>query len=133
MSGKKKAGIGAGIAATAAAAALGAYLLYGSKNAKQNRRKVKGWALQARREVLERVAGMKNVTAGAYAEAVNKVIANYRGAKNADAAELAALAADLKKHWRVIKPMFQAAKNRKSARPRRRTQSTRKRAPKGQG
>jgi hypothetical protein len=55
MSGARKAEIGAGIAAGVAAAALGAYFLYGSKDAKKNRAKVKGWMLKARGEVLEQL------------------------------------------------------------------------------
>lgn len=126
MSAGEKAGIGAGVAAAAAAAALGAYFLYGSKNAKQNRAKVKGWMLKARGEVLEQVEKMQSITEGTYEDVVQNVLANYRGARNVSAPELAALAADLRKHWRAIKPMFQAGRkgaargtSRKTARPKR--------------
>ena len=51
---KKNVGIGVGLTAAAVAAA-GAYFLYGSKNAAQNRTKVKSWMLKAKAEVLEKL------------------------------------------------------------------------------
>jgi flagellar basal body-associated protein FliL len=52
MSTNTKVGIGLGLTAAAVTAA-GAYFLYGSKQAPQNRKKVKGWVLKAKGEVLE--------------------------------------------------------------------------------
>lgn len=102
-----KAGIGAGIAASAAAAALGVYLLYGSKNAPKNRAKVKGWMLKAKGEVLSELENMGQVTEGAYQDVVNRVLASYRGARNVRSAELVELAADLRRHWRNLSEAFQ--------------------------
>ena len=52
ISNAQKLGIGVGLT-TAAVAAVGAYFLYGSKDAPKNRKKVKSWALKAKGEVLE--------------------------------------------------------------------------------
>ncbi|MDE2188268.1 MAG: hypothetical protein KGJ35_00860, partial [Patescibacteria group bacterium] len=62
-----KTAIGAGIAAFAAAAA-GAYYLYGSRNAAKNRKAVKSWALRAKAEVMDEIEKMKDVTEPAYRE-----------------------------------------------------------------
>lgn len=107
LSNTRKAEIGAGIAAGVAAAALGAYFLYGSKDAKKNRAKVKGWALKAKGEVLQELENMERVTEDSYERVVNNVIANYKGARNVSASELMALASDLRRHWKALKPMFQ--------------------------
>jgi hypothetical protein len=111
MSGARKAEIGAGIAAGVAAAALGAYFLYGSKDAKKNRAKVKGWMLKARGEVLEQLETMEQVTESSYDAVVKNVLQNYRGLRNVSAAELVALASDLRRHWKTLKPMFKAGKS----------------------
>ncbi len=109
-SNERKVELGAGLAAGMVAAALGAYLLYGSKDAKKNRAKVKGWMLKARGEILERLEAMEEVTEKTYGNVVQQVIANYRGMKNVSAPELAALAGDLRRHWQTIKPMFKQGK-----------------------
>jgi hypothetical protein len=113
MSTVKKAEVGAGIAAGVAAAAIGAYLLYG-KNGAKNRKTVKGWALKAKGEILEQVENMQNITESGYQDIINNVVASYRGAKNVSEPELMALAADARKHWKAIrgvsKPMFKQGK-----------------------
>jgi hypothetical protein len=109
MSSKQKAEIGTGVAAAVAAAALGAYLLYG-KNGTKNRKAVKGWMLKAKGEILEQMENAQTITESGYQDIVNKVISNYRGAKNVSAAELMALAADARKHWKTLKPMFKSNK-----------------------
>lgn len=90
----------AGIAAAVAAVA-GAYFLYGPQGAK-NRKKVKGWALKARGEVLEQLEKMKEVTEKGYREAVDAVLARYAKFNAVDKKELAALGVELKRHWKRI-------------------------------
>ncbi len=116
MGKSNKAGIGAGIAASAAAAALGVYLLYGSKNAPKNRAKVKGWMLKAKGEVLSELENMERVTEGTYQNVVNKVLASYRGARNIKSAEFMELAADLRRHWKSIAGSFEKGKSKGRAR-----------------
>jgi hypothetical protein len=98
--------LGVGLAASVAAAALGAYFLYGSKHAEKNRAKVKGWTLKAQSEVLTHMKRMKQVSEADYQAIVSRVIAQYRGAKNVTGPELLALASDLRRHWKAIKPKF---------------------------
>ena len=55
------ASIGAGLTAAAMAAA-GAYFLYGSKQAANNRKKVKGWVEEAKKEVMKGLQKAKSMT-----------------------------------------------------------------------
>lgn len=92
----------AGIAGITAAA-VGAYYLYGSKDAEKNRAKVKGWMLKAKGEVLEELENAKEVTEDAYHSAVDAVAKKYQDLKSVDAEELAAFVAEMKGHWQGIK------------------------------
>ncbi len=94
--------IAAGIAGLTAAA-VGAYYLYGSKNAPKNRAQVKGWMLKAKGEVLEKLEGVQDITESAYSTAVDAVAKKYNAIKTIDAVELAAFIADMKRHWDGIK------------------------------
>lgn len=96
-----KVAIGAGVAALAAFAAAG-YFLYGKDGAK-NRKKVKGWMLKAKGEVLEGVEKMKDVSEEQYAMIVDKVGAKYKAVKNIDPAEVEAMVKELHGHWKNIK------------------------------
>jgi hypothetical protein len=109
MDRNKKIGVTVGIAAAAAAAAAGAYFLYGKDGAK-NRRKVKGWMLKARGEVLERMEALDQISQDKYHQIVDSVIRGYKSAKDASPAELAAAAAELKSHWGSIQRSFRSAK-----------------------
>lgn len=104
----KGAAIGVGIAALAAAAA-GAYYLYGSKEASTNRRKVKSWMLRAKAEVMDEIEKMKEVNEGSYKAAIAKVARKYKDIKGMDRAELAALVARLQSHWKDIKAEIEKA------------------------
>lgn len=95
----KAIGIGAGIAA---AAALGAYFLYGEGGAK-NRKKVKGWALKAKGEILERLEQLQDVSEDAYQKIVEQATARYKDAKNVDPKELKAIIAEARRHWVSMK------------------------------
>lgn len=94
---------GAGIAAlaAAAAAAAGAYYFYG-KNGPRHRKQLKGWAVKAQGEVMERVEQLKDVTRDSYEKTVNDVMAQYKTLKKASPAELAAVAKELKGHWNAV-------------------------------
>ena len=102
MSKGSKEAIGLGVAAIAAAAA-GAYYLYGSTEGTAARKKIKSWMLHAKAEVMSEIEKMKVVNEGAYKEAVAKVIKKYKAMKNMDRSELAALAATLHGHWKDIR------------------------------
>ena len=116
--------IGVSIAALAAAAA-GAYYLYGSKEGKAHRRTVKSWMLKAKAEVMDEIENMKEVNEGTYKQAIAKVAKKYKDVKGMDRAELAALVATLHGHWKDIKGEIKkaGAKTIKSASSRARSLS----------
>lgn len=95
-----KTAVGFGLAAVAAAAA-GAYFLYGKDGAK-NRKAIKGWMLKMKGEVLSQMEQLKEVNEDAYDKIVDAVAKKYQAVKQIDKTELAAMAADLKRHWNSI-------------------------------
>ncbi|MHB1118120.1 MAG: hypothetical protein ACYCZ7_01135 [Minisyncoccota bacterium] len=108
-----KVAVGAGIAALAAFAAAG-YFLYGKDGAK-NRKKVRGWMLKAKGEVLEGVEKMKDVSEADYKMIVNKVGTKYKAVKNIDPAEVEAMVKELHGHWKNIKKSISPAPKKKVA------------------
>lgn len=109
----EKVAVGAGIAALAAFAAAG-YFLYGKDGAK-NRKKVKGWMLKAKGEVLEGVEKLKDVSEEQYAAIINKVGDKYKAVKNIDPAEVEAMMKELHGHWKSIKKTISPAPKKKVA------------------
>ena len=108
-------GIGAATLAVAAAAA-GAYFLYGSKNAERHRKAVKIWMLKARGEVLEKIETMKDtLTEESYNRIIDTVIKKYASVKGGSTAEAEALGKELKSHWSNIKKHFTTIKPVKTA------------------
>ncbi len=105
MAEKKTSGAGAVMAGIASltAAAVGAYYLYGHKDAPKNRAKVKGWMLKAKGEVLEELEKAQDVTEGAYMSAVDTVAKKYNELKNIDTEELSTFMDEMKEHWNGIK------------------------------
>lgn len=105
--------IGLGVAAL-----LGAYLFYG-KDGQKRRKKITGWMLKAKGDVLAKVEKMKDVSEEKYAEVVGQVVEKYAKMKEVDTRELEVLAKDLKAHWKNIKRELEAstktAKKGKSA------------------
>ncbi len=91
---------GIGLAALTAAA-VGTYFLYG-KGGAQRRKKVQGWMLKARGEILERLEGLKQVNQAAYNRVIDEVGNRYRRLKNVDPAEVTEMMRELKGHWRNI-------------------------------
>ncbi|OGM92517.1 hypothetical protein A2755_00270 [Candidatus Wolfebacteria bacterium RIFCSPHIGHO2_01_FULL_48_22] len=84
------------------AAAAGYYFLYGSKQAKQNRAKIKDWALKAKADVLEQVQKAKVVGEKEFNGILQQVTKKYKKIKQVDPKELNALMQDLKHHWEGI-------------------------------
>jgi hypothetical protein len=96
----------AGVGLTAAAvAAAGAYFLYGSKDADQNRKIVKSWGLKAKAEVLERLEDAKKMTREEYEDMVQAVAGTYAGVKGATKKDLVEFASEMKEHWDVIEDL----------------------------
>jgi len=90
--------VGVGLTAAAVAAA-GAYFLYGSPNAKQNRAKVKGWSLKAKGEVLEALEKAEEITEKEFNQLVDSVAKSYDKVKDASKSDIAAFKREMKEHW----------------------------------
>lgn len=101
MNKNTKAAVGIGIGVTAAlASAAGAYFLYGSKHAAQNRKQVKSWALKAKAEVLEGLETAQNMSKADYEQLVDRAVKGYSKIKDIKPAELVSLAREMKAHWK---------------------------------
>ncbi|MEK7608739.1 MAG: hypothetical protein AAB495_04120 [Patescibacteria group bacterium] len=98
---KKKVVLGVGVAAAAAVALAGAYFLYG-KDGVKNRKKVKGWMLKAKGEVLEKLEQLERVTPKVYEDVVAGVMSRYKKLKSVDAKDLANLSRELKASWKHV-------------------------------
>lgn len=101
LSGGEKVGIGVALT-TAAVAAAGAYFLYGSPNAKSNRRKVRGWALKAKGEVLEVLEQAGNMTAEEYQVALEKIAAGYGKMQSVSKGEIDEFKKEMMSYWKKI-------------------------------
>jgi malic enzyme len=89
--------IGAGVAAIG----VMSYLLFGPAG-KKNQKKLKGWMLKMKGEVMEKMEDAKEVTASVFENIVDEVGKKYKSLKNIDSAELAAEIASLKKGWKAV-------------------------------
>ena len=109
---KHGAGVAVGLGLAAGAAAIaGAYYFYGKEGAK-HRKNLKSWTVKAQGEIMEKMEGMQEVTRKKYDAVVTQVLSQYKTMKNVDAAELQALARELKGHWEAIsKTLSKAAKD----------------------
>lgn len=85
-----------------AAGVAGAYFLYGSKNVTKNRKKVKGWTLKAKGEVLEKMETMKKIDETDYKRIVDTMAKKYKKLKTVNTKEAEALAKELKAQWKDI-------------------------------
>lgn len=109
---QQKGGFGWGTAFTLAAAA-GAYFLYGAKDAQKNRKKVQGWMLKFKGDVLHYLEDMPDVNEKKYSALINKVAKEYKTV--ASSQELAAVSRELKGHWKHLKKHVGEAESVKEA------------------
>jgi hypothetical protein len=118
---KKYVGAGVGLVAIAA----GGYFLYGKDGAK-NRKKVQGWALKAKGDMLEGIERLKDVNQKTYNGIVDQVAKRYKQLKQVDKKELQKLVKESKSFWNKIasqvpskeakaKKVARVAKRRKAA------------------
>lgn len=104
-----KVGMVAGVA-TAAAAAVGAYWLYGAKHSAKHRKLAKSWMLKARADVMDAVEKMGVLDRAVYIRTVDEVVKRYAALKGSTAEEVAKVTADLKKSWAHIHKVHMASK-----------------------
>lgn len=97
--------VGMGIGALSVAA----YVLFGPEG-KKNRKKITGWSIKMKGEVIEKLEAAKEITEPVYHDIVEKVSQKYAKLKNVDEAELALVVADIRKQW---KHMMRDAKPKK--------------------
>lgn len=109
MAEKKSSRVGAVVAGIAGltAAAVGAYYLYGHKDADKHRAKIKGWMLKAKGEVLDELESVKDVSESSYMSAVDAIARKYRELKDIDVQELEAFIGEMRDHWQGIQKTFQ--------------------------
>lgn len=101
ISNAQKLGIGVGLT-TAAVAAAGAYFLYGSKDAPQNRKKVKSGILKAKAEVLEVLENAQEITEDEFHELVDGVVSSYAKVKSLSKKDLAEFKKEMKENWQDL-------------------------------
>lgn len=89
--------VGAGVAAVSAAA----YLLFGPEG-KKNRKKVQGWAVKMKGEMIEKLENVKEVTEPIYHKVVDEVSAKYSKLKNVDEKDVQEAVSEVKKHWKTL-------------------------------
>lgn len=93
----KMVAVGAGLAALSAAG----YFLFGP-NGDKNRKKARGWMLKMKGEIVEKMEMAKEMSEPVYHQIVDTVATQYAKTGNATKEEVAELAKDLKKHWKLI-------------------------------
>ena len=101
ISNAQKLGIGVGLT-TAAVAAVGAYFLYGTKDAKKNRKQVKSWALKAKGEVLGVLEKAGKMTQGEFNELVNNVVGTYAKAEKVSKKDLEEFKQEMSENWQGL-------------------------------
>lgn len=94
--------VGVGLGMLTALSA-GAYYLYGTKEGAKKRAQIRGWALKAKGEVLEKLEGLKEVNEETYNDVIARVMKKYQGLKSLDQDEVAKLVGEMKKYWKNIK------------------------------
>jgi hypothetical protein len=99
MKSSTKAGVGVAVALAAAAG----YFFFYSKNADQNRKKLRGWMLKLKAEVVDKLETVKTLNQETFYAVIDDVAARYGKVKSIDQKELSGLVADLKRHWKNLK------------------------------
>lgn len=88
--------------ATVIATAASVYFLYG-KGGAERRKKVKDWAIKAKKEVLEQLENLREFNQTAYNRVIDNVGNRYKRLKSIDPAELREMVKELKGHWGNIR------------------------------
>ncbi len=109
--------LGAGLVTIAAAG----YFLFGPKG-KENRKKIRGWTLKAKGEVLEKIEKLEDISEEKYHAIVDAVIAKYQKAKHVATDELEKFEKELRAYWKKIaKDLKEKSKPAKKKAPAKKT------------
>jgi hypothetical protein len=101
--GISKAKVGAGLAASAAAAALAGYYFYADKNAARHRKMAARWAGALKKDVVKEMSSLKKIDQASIRRAVDKVSKFYQESGEAKRADVLKAARELKDHWDHLK------------------------------
>ena len=99
---ESKKGEGFVLGVASAAAAFAGYYLFGPKG-KDNRKKVRGWTLKAKGEILEKIEKLEVVSEEKYHEIVDSVMNKYKKLKSTTDEETDKLELELKKRFQHVK------------------------------
>ncbi|MFA5841607.1 MAG: hypothetical protein WC835_01425 [Candidatus Paceibacterota bacterium] len=97
------------IGASLAGLAATAYFFLGPKG-KKHQRETKAWAIKMKGDIVEKLEKARDISEPVYHEIINSVAARYGKEMKANHKEIAALAQDLKKHWKTISVRAKAIK-----------------------
>ena len=89
------------VGATVAAAAAAGYMLFGPEG-KQNRKKIQGWMVRMKGEIIEKFESLKNLTEPEYNRIIDSVAAKYAVAKNVDQRDIQGVIRDARRHWKML-------------------------------
>ncbi|PJA36927.1 MAG: hypothetical protein CO183_00825 [Candidatus Zambryskibacteria bacterium CG_4_9_14_3_um_filter_42_9] len=99
-----------------AAAAVGAYWLYGAKHAAKHRKMAKSWMLKTRAEVMEAVEKLENIDKTAYYQMVEDTVKKHTQTVK-DSAAVALAIKEIKAAWphiqKAVRPAKRATKKKK--------------------
>ena len=115
---------GAGVLTAAALAAGAAYLL----SDKKRQAKAKTWVAKTRREVAANIKRARRMSKAEYARVVNTAVKRYGNLNDANKAELARVAMDLRSEWQRLQKIARSAKAGKAKKPARMAKTKKKRA-----
>jgi gas vesicle protein len=94
---KKMVGLGVGIAVLGVAS----YLLFGP-DGKKNQKKIKGWAIKMKGEIIEEFEKMKELTQADYHKIIDQIQKKYSKIKKIDKKELTQVVDQMKNYWKTI-------------------------------
>lgn len=107
MASKKAKGFAA--AAAVATVVAGAYFFTQTKQGKKAASTMRGWAVRARGEIMERIEKMRNMDRHEYFAAIDNVLAKYSKARDVSKRELTDLRKELRAKWDRIAKELKAA------------------------
>lgn len=93
-------GVLTGLAVSSVALLL---FLYGTKEGREERKKLKGWMLMMKGEIIHKLENLKEVNKANYYNAVDQVSKKFAKAKGISVKEVSALNRYLKSKWENIK------------------------------